>query len=154
MSAPRAPRSVQASSWASSDAARRTMQANRGRDTGPELSIRSAVHRMGLRFRVSARPLPHLARTADLVFRPSKVAVFVDGCFWHSCPQHGSLPRTNAEFWASKLTRTVERVREIDAALKDAGWLSLRYWEHDAPDRAAASIQEAVNLRRPSSSAG
>jgi DNA mismatch endonuclease (patch repair protein) len=109
---------------------------------------------MGLRYRVSARPLPHLARTADLVFRPSRVAVFVDGCFWHSCPQHGSTPRANSEFWRSKLARTVERDRETNRELDAAGWLVLRFWEHDDPNRAAAAIRDAVNRRRPNRSTG
>ncbi len=141
-------------SWASSDAARRTMRANRSRDTGPEWAVRSRAHRMGLRYRVSARPLPELRRTADLVFRQSRVAVFVDGCFWHSCPQHGSAPRSNSEFWRSKLSRTVERDRETDRALSAADWLVLRFWEHDDPDRVVSEIRDAVNRRRPNRSTG
>ena len=79
-------------SWASSKTARATMLANRSRDTGPELAVRRAVHSLGLRYRVDVRPLPGIRRTADLVFRPARVAVFVDGCFWHGCPDHSTRP--------------------------------------------------------------
>ncbi len=124
------------------------MEANGGRDTSPELAVRSAVHRLGLRYRVHARPLPELRRTADLIFRPSKVAVFVDGCFWHSCPDHGTSPRTNSQFWQAKLTRNVERDRETDRALTDAGWTVLRFWEHEDPESVAQTIKAAVSSRR------
>src|SRR5947208_1414061 len=84
-----------AGSWASSEAIRRTMVACRNRDTAPEKAVRSAIHGLGLRFRVAARPLPDLRRTADMVFRPARVAVFIDGCYWHACPVHYVAPSTN-----------------------------------------------------------
>src|SRR5690242_1595504 len=85
-------------SWASSEGVRASMRANRGRDTAPELAVRRAVHRLGLRYRVSARPIASLRRTADLVFPRQRVAVFVDGCFWHGCPVHHTVAKTNAAF--------------------------------------------------------
>lgn len=124
------------------------MTANRGRDTGPEMAVRSAVHGLGLRYRVSTRPEPSLRRTADLVFRRAKVAVFVDGCFWHSCPIHRTRPRANDAFWTAKLERTVARDQETTDALEAAGWLVLRFWEHEDPGAVAVRIREAVLTRR------
>ena len=86
-------------SWASSSGTRKSMQGNRSRDTKPELAVRSAIHRRGLRCRVSARPQPELPRTADLVLRKSRVAVFVDGCYRHGCPEHHTQSATNPEYW-------------------------------------------------------
>ena len=88
---------------ASNDGVRKSMQSNRGRDTKPELALRRAVHALGLRYRVSVRPLPALRRTADLVFTKAKVAVFMDGCFWHGCPEHHTKAATNSEYWAKKV---------------------------------------------------
>ena len=107
------------------------MVANRSRDTGPELAVRRAVHAQGLRYRVGVRPLPDLRRTADLVFRTVKVAVFVDGCFWHYCPEHATRPAANAVYWEDKLRRNCERDTETDALLAEAGWRAVRVWEHE-----------------------
>ncbi len=131
-------------SWASSPANRKSMQGNRSRDTKPELAVRSAVHRRGIRFRVSTRPQPELPRTADLVLRKSRVAVFVDGCFWHGCPDHGTQPATNREYWSDKIARNVERDVETTDYLQQAGWTVLRFWEHEDPESAADRIQESV----------
>jgi len=139
---------TESGSWASSDGTRRSMLANRGRDTAPELRIRSLVHRFGLRFRVDTRPLPLLRRTADLVFRPVKVAVFVDGCYWHGCPEHFVQPKTNSEFWKEKIGRNIERDRDTDSMLRDAGWTVIRVWEHEEPAAAAAEIVELVRRKR------
>lgn len=135
-------------SWASSPARRRVMQANRSRDTAPELALRRLIHAEGLRYRVAARPLVSLRRTADLVFRPARVAVFVDGCFWHACPEHGTQPATNTDYWLPKLARNVERDRQTDQLLHEAGWLSIRVWEHDDPGAAARRIIRVVRTRR------
>jgi DNA mismatch endonuclease (patch repair protein) len=124
-------------SWASPPATRAVMQANRSKNTVPELALRRELHRMGLRYRIDARPIPALPRRADIVFRGSKVAVFVDGRFWHRCPEHGTLPKSNVAFWETKLTRNVERDRESDEALILAGWLVVRVWEHDISAQAA-----------------
>src|SRR3954452_14748829 len=87
----------------SSAAATATMKANRPRNTSPELLLRSALHRRGLRFRVHQRPEPELRSTADILFRRARVAVYVDGCFWHRCPEHGNLPKSNRAWWQNKL---------------------------------------------------
>lgn len=137
-----------AGSWASSAARRRNMQAIRGRDTQPEWLIRRLVHARGLRYRVSAKPLPGLRRTADLVFRPSKVAVFVDGCYWHGCPEHYVRPKTNEEYWSGKVAVNVTRDRDTDARLTQAGWLVLRFWEHEPPEDCAVRIAAEVERRR------
>lgn len=120
------------------------MQGNRKRDTRPELAIRRAAHRLGLRYRVAARPLPHLNCTADLVFPRALVAVFVDGCYWHGCPEHYRLPRTNPSYWGPKIARNQERDSRVTAELSSEGWAVLRFWEHDPADAAATTIAAAV----------
>jgi DNA mismatch endonuclease, patch repair protein len=124
------------------------MQSNKGKDTKPELALRSAVHGLGLRFRVSARPLKDLRRTADLVFPKAKVAVFLDGCFWHGCPEHHTVAVAHAEFWADKVRGNVARDRDTDERLAEAGWVSLRVWEHEDPQKAALRIRDLVVTRR------
>ncbi|MFE7138479.1 very short patch repair endonuclease [Streptomyces sp. NPDC057644] len=135
-------------SWASSAARRRNMQAIRSRDTKPERLIRRLVHANGLRYRVAARPLPDLRRTADMVFRPAKVAVFIDGCYWHGCPEHYVSPKTNPGYWSEKVARNIARDRDTDERLSAAGWLVLRFWEHQSSDACAFSIISAVRERR------
>lgn len=126
--------------------ARMSVQARR--DTSPELALRSALHRRGLRFRVHRRPIPGLRREADLVFPRTRVAVFIDGCFWHACPVHGTWPRNNAEWWRAKLEGNRQRDAQTDARLADAGWLAVRVWEHEAVDDAANRIADVVRARR------
>ncbi|MFF8903447.1 very short patch repair endonuclease [Streptomyces olivaceoviridis] len=135
-------------SWASSAARRRNMQAIRSRDTKPETLIRRLVHARGLRYRVAARPLPDLRRTADMVFRPAKVAVFIDGCYWHGCPEHYVPPKTNPGYWSEKVLRNVARDRDTDQRLKNAGWFVLRFWEHEPSDACADEIAAVVRRRR------
>ncbi|MFB7467982.1 very short patch repair endonuclease [Streptomyces sp. NPDC056224] len=135
-------------SWASSAARRRNMQAIRSRDTKPEMIIRRLVHAQGLRYRIAARPLPGLRRTADLVFRPTKVAVFVDGCYWHGCPEHYVSPRTNPGYWSEKVARNIARDRDTDQKLMEAGWLVLRFWEHEDSGHCAEEIADAVRERQ------
>ncbi|MDF3141599.1 MULTISPECIES: very short patch repair endonuclease [unclassified Streptomyces] len=135
-------------SWASSAAKRRNMQAVRSRDTKPELLVRRLVHASGLRYRVAARPVPDLRRTADMVFRPAKVAVFIDGCYWHGCPEHYVSPKTNPGYWSDKVARNVARDRDTDRQLENAGWLVLRYWEHASAQASAAEIIQVVRTRR------
>lgn len=132
---------------ASSADVRRRMQATPRRDTPCELAVRSAVHAMGLRFRVDW-PLRGTRRRADLAFVRSKVAVFVDGCFWHGCPEHGTWPKANAAWWRNKIEANVRRDRETDAQLKAAGWTVLRFWEHDQAQRAARIIRRTVAQSR------
>ncbi|WP_328594142.1 very short patch repair endonuclease [Actinomadura macrotermitis] len=127
---------------------RKSMQSNKGRDTKPELALRRAVHALGLRYRVSARPLPDLRRTADLVFTRAKVAVFVDGCFWHGCPEHHTKAATNAGYWAEKVRRNRERDEETNRLLTEAGWQVIRFWEHEDPLAAAEVVADEVQSRR------
>lgn len=124
------------------------MRANRRRDTRPEVAVRSRLHRAGLRFFVD-RPV----RLADRVVRPDitfprvRVAVFVDGCFWHACPDHGTQPRRNGAYWSDKLRRNVERDRLVDAALARDGWTIVRRWEHEPADDIAEAVAVAVASR-------
>jgi DNA mismatch endonuclease (patch repair protein) len=123
------------------------MRANKGRDTAPELAVRRAVHRLGLRYRVGVRPEPTLRRTADLVFTRRRVAVFVDGCFWHGCPEHHTVAKRNGEFWARKVADNIARDRQTTQLLQAAGWTVLRYWEHEPPEQVAAAIAAIVRGR-------
>jgi DNA mismatch endonuclease (patch repair protein) len=120
------------------------MQGNRKRDTRPELVLRSELHRRGLRYRIDTGPLKSLRCRADIVFRRQKVAVFVDGCFWHGCPEHGTSPRTNATYWSAKIARNIERDRFNETELSAAGWDVVRVWEHEAPGDAADRIARAL----------
>ena len=120
------------------------MRSNRPRDTAPERALRSAVHALGLRYRVGMRPIPALRRTGDLVFTRAHVVVFLDGCFWHGCPEHHTVAKTNAAYWADKVTQNRERDRETDRLLGDAGWLVLRVWEHESPTDAAGRVAALV----------
>ncbi|WP_243841399.1 very short patch repair endonuclease [Mycobacterium sp. DL592] len=122
----------------------RRMSRQRTRDTGPEMLLRRELHRRGLRYRVDAS-LPGMPRRrADILFTRAKVAVFVDGCFWHGCREHKTAPTTNAPWWAAKLTRNVERDRETDGHLISMGWTVRRVWEHEDITHAAADIEQIV----------
>jgi DNA mismatch endonuclease, patch repair protein len=134
-------------SWATSPAVRRVMQCNKSRDTKPEMAVRCAVHAMGMRYRVAARPLVEVRRTADLVFRRAKVAVFVDGCFWHGCRMHHAPPKTNADYWVRKIKSNRFRDRHTTALLKAAGWTVLRFWSHEEPLVNANRIVEVVQTK-------
>lgn len=138
-----------AQSWASSFAVRRSMQGNRSRDTSPELAVRSLLHARGWRYRVSRRPVPAVRRTADLVFGPAGVAVFIDGCFWHGCPEHFLPPKTNTAYWTEKIGRNRRRDADTDRALRDHGWLPLRFWEHEDPVAVAELVEQAVREEDP-----
>lgn len=115
------------------------------------MAVRRMLHARGLRYRVAARPLKNVRRTADLVFGPTRVAVFVDGCFWHGCPLHGTTPKSNSDYWIPKLARNIKRDRETDALLAAAGWLPIRVWEHEDPGAAAGRIEDVVRQRRDDS---
>lgn len=132
-------------SWASTPAIRKTMQGNRSRDTAPELQVRRAVHAMGLRYRVAHRPEPTLRRTADLVFTRARIAVFIDGCYWHGCPEHYIEPKRNVDYWRPKIERNRERDAETTAELTSRGWQVLRFWSHEDPLAVAEEIRAAVN---------
>jgi DNA mismatch endonuclease, patch repair protein len=118
------------------------------RDTAAELGLRRALHRAGFRYRLHRRPVPGVRREADLVFPRERVAVFIDGCFWHGCPEHKGMPRRNAVWWRAKITRNSERDAETDALLRSAGWHPVRVWEHEDPEDAAARIRLVVLHRR------
>lgn len=138
--------------WVSTDAARSVMRANVRRDTRPELAVRRLLHAAGLRYRVD---VPLLAsdrrRRADIVFTRRRVAIFIDGCFWHGCPAHFVAPRSNADYWGPKIARNRERDFETTARLEAEGWLVLRFWEHEAPQSVAVEIIAAVGKRSVSS---
>jgi DNA mismatch endonuclease, patch repair protein len=134
--------------WASSPAVRLVMQGNRKRDTQPELSLRRAVHAAGLRYRVAAKPLPKRPWTADLVFRPARVAVFLDGCYWHGCPDHFTPPRTNSGYWSSKIGRNRSRDALVDNELRESGWTPVRIWEHESTEAALDAVVRAVRNAR------
>ena len=121
------------------------MSRQRRRDTDPEMALRRRLHALGYRYRVDA-PIPGLPRRrADLIFTRAKVAVFVDGCFWHCCPTHTTAPQNNAAWWAEKLRRNVARDAETDAHLRDIGWTVVRIWEHESVDDAVDRVRRCVN---------
>jgi len=132
----------------SSRRARAVMRGNRSRDTLPELAVRRHVHALGLRYRVGVRPLPAVRRTADLVFTRARVAVFVDGCYWHGCPFHYVPSKTNVTWWANKITRNQERDADTDARLRADGWIPIRVWEHEDAREAAQTVAAAVAAGR------
>ncbi|MFJ9583842.1 very short patch repair endonuclease [Streptomyces acidicola] len=143
--------SVPPNSWASSPASRAVMSGNKGRDTKPEKLLRSALHRQGLRYRVGVRPIPDLRRTADVVFTRARVAVFVDGCYWHGCPEHHRPAKRGAGFWQDKIAGNKARDADTNEALRNAGWLVIRVWEHEDAETAAQGVARAVRSRRDTS---
>jgi DNA mismatch endonuclease, patch repair protein len=120
------------------------MQAIRSKDTAPELAVRRRLHAEGFRFRVAHRPLKDLRRTADIVFTRRKLAVFIDGCFWHSCPVHVPAVSQNSDYWNPKLFRNRQRDEETNVLLKEAGWTVLRFWAHEDPEKVAAAVASEV----------
>jgi DNA mismatch endonuclease (patch repair protein) len=131
------------------------MQQQRTRDTAPELAVRRLLHAMGLRYRVDARPLPGLRRRADLVFGLARVAVFIDGCFWHGCPEHGNpSPASNGWYWPAKIAGNRERDQDTDRRLAAAGWAVIRAWAHEPAAEVAARIADLVAARRPTAGPG
>lgn len=122
------------------------MRANRRAHTAPERALRSELHRRGLRFRVDMPIRAGEVRARpDVVFTRARVAVFVDGCFWHGCPEHRSMPRANRDFWSKKLADNARRDRVQTTALQRAGWSVVRVWEHEKPAAAADRICSALN---------
>ncbi|MGH3613105.1 MAG: very short patch repair endonuclease [Pseudonocardia sp.] len=120
------------------------MSRARRRDTGPEMAVRREAHRRGLRYRVDT-PVPGMPRRrADMIFSRRRVAVFVDGCFWHSCPVHATVPMANRAWWLAKLHRNHERDRDTDHHLRGLGWTVLRFWEHEEAQTVVDKIERAV----------
>jgi DNA mismatch endonuclease (patch repair protein) len=130
------------------------MRANRGRDTGPELALRAALHRHGLRFRKNLRiALGERRRVApDVVFPSIRLAVFVDGCYWHGCAEHRSIPASNTEFWRTKIEGTRRRDAQQTQWLEAAGWTVLRVWEHEALEEAVDRVRNVRERLRAGAS--
>ena len=121
------------------------MQGNRSANTKPEVQLRSALHRLGLRFRKDlSLQVDGVRVRPDIVFTRAKVAVFVDGCFWHRCPEHGNDPFTNSWYWRPKLERNVARDRQADAALAASDWAYVRVWTHEDVEVAANQVRAVV----------
>lgn len=136
-------------SWASSEAVRRNMQANRSRDTRPEMAVRRLLHAHGFGYRVAYRPLPQNRRTTvDIAFPGARVAVLIDGCFWHGCPDHYHLPRTHTDYWQAKIDGNESRDQRTNNALEQAGWMVLRFWAHEPADAIAAEVEDSVRQAR------
>ncbi|WP_421095184.1 very short patch repair endonuclease [Prescottella equi] len=125
----------------------RNMRANRRVDTKPEVALRSELHRLGYRFRKDFRiDLDDVRVRPDIVFTRRKVAVFVDGCFWHVCPLHGRYPTANEWYWTPKLRRNVERDRAADMALTRAGWTVVRIWEHEPLNESVRRLASTLRV--------
>lgn len=130
------------------------MQGNRRRDTAPELAVRRLLHAAGCRYRVDVQPVPTIRRRADIVFTRQRLAVFIDGCYWHGCRDHGVMPSTNREYWSSKVAANRARDLDTNARLLDAGWHAVRYWEHELAEEVAADVLRRVaELRGPPTAA-
>ena len=128
-----------------SEQARRTMVANRRRDTAIEVAVRRRLHRAGLRYRVDYAPDPsQRRRRADIVFPKLRIAVYIDGCFWHGCPEHYTPPKSNTEYWQPKIVRNRARDAETNESLRSLGWTVLRYWEHEGADAIAGAVADVV----------
>ncbi|MGW7543422.1 very short patch repair endonuclease [Streptomyces sp. NPDC054770] len=124
------------------------MSKQASKDTAAELAVRRLLHAAGLRYRVEY-PVPGMARRRiDVAFTSIKLAVLIDGCFWHGCPEHATQPKANAEWWRQKLDRNMARDTETTEHLMAAGWEVLRFWEHEAPDAVALRVAETVQCRR------
>ena len=123
------------------------MRATAQRDNSSERRLRTAVHALGLRFRLHQKLSPGNRRTADIVLPTSRIVVFVDSCFWHGCPIHGSAPKNNAALWKTKLDANHARDRDTDARLRTLGWKVVRVWEHEDANRAAGKIARVVRAR-------
>lgn len=119
------------------------MSRQSSRDTAPEVAVRRILHAAGLRYRVNV-PVPGMPRrTIDIAFTKARIAIFLDGCFWHGCPQHATHPKANAAWWRAKLDKNMARDRETSEHLREQGWTVLRFWEHEAPDAIALAVREA-----------
>jgi DNA mismatch endonuclease (patch repair protein) len=132
----------------SSQAALNRMKDAKPRDTAPEKALRSALFKKGLRYRVDIRPVETLNRRADIVFQFAKVAILVDGCFWHGCPIHGTQAKANAEFWKNKIKQNQIRDEDTNKQFKKAGWRVVRVWEHENPEKASQKIYNIIMARR------
>ncbi|RSS48129.1 very short patch repair endonuclease [Streptomyces sp. WAC06614] len=128
----------------SSEGVSARMRRQARRDTTPEMAVRRLLFASGLRYRLQTRVPGMARRTIDIAFPGSRIAVFMDGCFWHGCPQHATSPKANSDWWRTKLDRNMARDLETTAHLEAAGWRVLRFWEHEAPEVVAAQVMRAV----------
>lgn len=125
------------------------MSRQNSRDTAPEVAVRRLLHAEGLRYRVNV-PVPGIPRrTIDIAFAKAKIAIFMDGCFWHGCPEHATQPKSNAEWWRAKLDKNMARDVETTEHLLAEGWTVLRFWEHETADGVARQISVSLATRRP-----
>lgn len=123
------------------------MSSAKRRDTAPEVLLRRELHRRGRRFRVVTKVPGNNRRTIDIAFPRQRLAVFVDGCFWHSCPDHGTQPSSNSRWWTTKLRANRDRDEDTNRLLAEAGWQVLRIWEHETVDKAADKVEAALAER-------
>ncbi|MGB7982368.1 MAG: very short patch repair endonuclease [Candidatus Nanopelagicales bacterium] len=130
------------------------MQSQRSQGTGPEKALRRELHRRGFRFRLHRRVPGASRRLIDIAFPGARVAVLVDGCFWHGCPEHGTHPRSNAGYWRDKIAANRVRDADTDRRLIEAGWIPVRIWEHEVPSLAADRVSAVLAVRRVDNSAG
>jgi DNA mismatch endonuclease Vsr len=133
------------SSWATSPSVRAVMQGNRKRGTRPELALRQALRHLGIHYRLGRRPLVGRMGTPDLLLHAGRMAIFIDGCFWHACPDHVSAPASHQEYWGPKIERNRIRDMEVNEMLAAAGWTVVRVWEHESPDVAARKIADVLD---------
>lgn len=129
----------------SSPAARNRMKSVRHSGTKAELALRDALEQFGLTYEIDARPIPDSTRKADILFRNERIAVFVDGCFWHGCPDHGTQAKANAEFWRRKIEANQHRDEDTNRVLQENGWLVIRVWEHEDTANAAIKIARILD---------
>lgn len=126
----------------------RRMAKVRQTGTSAEVAVRRELYRNGLRYRVDYEVLKKPRRVADVAFPGLKIAIFVDGCFWHGCPKHGTWPKQNAEFWRQKIEKNRLRDADTNSKLVDIGWTVLRFWEHLSPVEAAEAAMETVLIAK------
>lgn len=139
---------------ASSEIVRNNMRRQKRRDTKCELAVRRLLHASGVRYRVDFRPLPDYRFRADIGWKGRKLAVFIDGCFWHGCATHGNIPKSNSLWWVRKFETNEARDRRADDALRAAGWTVIRFWEHERAEDVAAAIIAQLQLQSPQMPAG
>ncbi|WP_433274647.1 very short patch repair endonuclease [Pseudonocardia xinjiangensis] len=135
---------------ASSETIRRRMSRQRRTNTKPEMDVRRQLHAAGLRYRVDVRLEADLRVRGDIVWAQDRIVVFVDGCYWHRCPLHSTAPKSNADWWQTKLEENTARDRRVDQILRKRGWLVLRFWEHEDPRKVASAIKDQLAERRRS----
>ncbi|WP_131733480.1 very short patch repair endonuclease [Gordonia paraffinivorans] len=124
------------------------MSRQKSKNTAPEIAVRRCLHERGFRYRIDVKLEPDLRTRADLAWKGLKLAVFIDGCFWHGCPQHATRPAANREWWAKKLDTNIARDRRTDDALRSRGWVVRRFWEHQTPEEIADKIVETIDELR------